>query len=186
MVKDVRIQFMQHSEFFMQTSFHVTTVCRTLFYSNQTCFIETDVSPDTCISLEWFGPTVTKLCSGHGIPDAAYDDDDDTAYAATADESNPYMSPFQAWQKLEYGMHISGFNRVVCIFFAYWYIKSMASQETTKQLISAFKLSNKLYLTTLIIADLYCLSIIWWIQCIREILDFKIHEIYSEKKNTWK
>ena len=39
---------------------------------------------------------MTKLCSGHGNPDA----DDDTAEAgATADESNPYMSPFQATQK---------------------------------------------------------------------------------------
>ena len=42
---------------------------------------------DICIpSLEWFGPTVTKLCSGQGNPDA------DDADAATADESNPYMS----------------------------------------------------------------------------------------------
>ena len=47
---------------------------------------------ETCIpSLEWFGPTVTKLCSGQGNPD--------TADAATADESNPYMSPFKATQK---------------------------------------------------------------------------------------
>ena len=46
--------------------------------------------------MEWFGPKVTKLCSGQGNPDA---DDDDTADDdATADESNPYMSPFQAKQ----------------------------------------------------------------------------------------
>ena len=41
--------------------------------------------------LEWSGPTVKKLCSGQGNPDV----DDD----ATADESNPYLSPFQATQK---------------------------------------------------------------------------------------
>ena len=34
-----------------------------------------------------FGPTVTKLCSGQGNPDADADAD-------TADQSNPYMSPF--------------------------------------------------------------------------------------------
>ena len=57
-----------------------------------TCFIETDVSPDTCIpSLEWFGPTKTKLCSGQRNPDADYD-------AADADKRNPYMLPFQATQ----------------------------------------------------------------------------------------
>ena len=51
---------------------------------------------ETCIpSLEWFGPTVTKLCSGQGNPDA----DADTADAVTADRSNPYMSPLQATQK---------------------------------------------------------------------------------------
>ena len=37
-----------------------------------------------------FGPTVTKLCSGQGNPD------DD----ATANKSNPYMSPFQATQSV--------------------------------------------------------------------------------------
>ena len=41
-------------------------------------------------SLEWLGPTVTKLCSVQGNLDAD---------AATADESNPYMLPFQATQK---------------------------------------------------------------------------------------
>ena len=46
---------------------------------------------ETCIpSLEWFGPIVTKLCSRQGNPDTADNDDD-----ATADENNPYMSPFQ-------------------------------------------------------------------------------------------
>ena len=39
---------------------------------------------------------MTKLCSVQGNPDA-----DDADAAATADESNPYMSPFQATQKLE-------------------------------------------------------------------------------------
>ena len=45
-------------------------------------------------SLELFGPTVTKLCSGQGNPDADDDDNgdyDNGADAATADESNPYM-----------------------------------------------------------------------------------------------
>ena len=44
---------------------------------------------------------MTKLCSGQGSPDADDDDDtaDDAADAATADKSNPYMSPFQATQK---------------------------------------------------------------------------------------
>ena len=41
---------------------------------------------------------MTKLCSGQGNPDA--DDDDDTA---AANESNPYMLPFQATQKLYLG-----------------------------------------------------------------------------------
>ena len=36
---------------------------------------------------------MTKLCSGQENPDAAADDD-------TADESNPYMLPFQATQNL--------------------------------------------------------------------------------------
>ena len=55
---------------------------------------------ETCIpSLEWFGPTVTKLCSVQGNPDAADDDN-------TADESNHYMSPFQAKQKLFCGLKI--------------------------------------------------------------------------------
>ena len=49
-------------------------------------------------SLEWFGPTVAKLCSGQWNPDAAADDDD-AADAATADKSNPYISTFQATQK---------------------------------------------------------------------------------------
>ena len=50
---------------------------------------------ETCIpSLEWFGPTVTNLCSVQGNPDA----DDDNTDADTADESNPYM--LQATQKL--------------------------------------------------------------------------------------
>ena len=39
------------------------------------------------------------LCSEQGNPDAADNNDDDAADAATADESNPYMSPFQATQK---------------------------------------------------------------------------------------
>ena len=61
------------------------------------------MSPDTAWetyipSLELFGTTVTKLCSGQGNPDAAAADDTDDD-AATADESNPYMSPFQATQK---------------------------------------------------------------------------------------
>ena len=45
---------------------------------------------------------MTKLCSGQGNLDAATADDydDDTAYAATADENNPYMSPSQATEKL--------------------------------------------------------------------------------------
>ena len=53
---------------------------------------------ETCIpSLEWIGHTVTKICAGEGNLDAASDDDDyDTADAVTADESNPYMSLFQA------------------------------------------------------------------------------------------
>ena len=49
---------------------------------------------------------MTKLCSGQGNSEAAAAaaaDDDDTADdatdAATADESNPFMSPFQATQK---------------------------------------------------------------------------------------
>ena len=53
--------------------------------------------PETCIpSLESFGPTVIKLHSGQGNPDAAAYD---TADAATADESNPCMLPSQATQK---------------------------------------------------------------------------------------
>ena len=51
-------------------------------------------SIETCIpSLEWFGSTVTKLCSGQENLDAAADDTDDDA---AADKSNPYMLPFQA------------------------------------------------------------------------------------------
>ena len=42
-----------------------------------------------CIpSLEWFGPTETKLCTRQGNPDTA------------ANNSNPCMSPFQATQKV--------------------------------------------------------------------------------------
>ena len=49
---------------------------------------------ETCIpSLEWFGPTVTKLCSGQGNPDADDDDTADDTATDAADESNPYMSP---------------------------------------------------------------------------------------------
>ena len=40
---------------------------------------------------------MTKLCSGQGNPDA--DTDEVASDAATADESNPCMSPFQAAQK---------------------------------------------------------------------------------------
>ena len=46
---------------------------------------------------------MTKLCSGQGNPAAAAatkDDDTNAADANTANESNPYMSPFQATQKL--------------------------------------------------------------------------------------
>ena len=42
---------------------------------------------------------MTKLCSGQGDLDAAADEDDNAADATTVDESNPYMSPFQATQK---------------------------------------------------------------------------------------
>jgi len=40
--------------------------------------------------VELFGPLMTKLCSGQGIRDDA----------AAADQSNPYMSPSQATQKV--------------------------------------------------------------------------------------
>ena len=64
---------------------HVTITLEILFHWNR-CVVWHCI--ETCIpSLEWFGPTVTKLCSGQRNPD-------DT------DESNPYMSPFQATQKL--------------------------------------------------------------------------------------
>ena len=45
---------------------------------------------------------MTKLCSVQGNLDADDNDDiaNDAADAATTDESNPYMSPFQATQKL--------------------------------------------------------------------------------------
>ena len=47
---------------------------------------------ETCIiSLESFEPMVTKLCFGHGKRDT-----DDAA-----DQSNTYMSPFQATQQQE-------------------------------------------------------------------------------------
>ena len=58
---------------------------------------------------------MTKLCSGQGNLDAAATDTAEAATndttdaatdAATADESNPYMSPFQATQKLEYPLFI--------------------------------------------------------------------------------
>ena len=42
---------------------------------------------------------MTKLCFGQGNPDADDNKDDDAADAATANESNPYMSPFQVTQK---------------------------------------------------------------------------------------
>ena len=57
---------------------------------------------ETCISsLEWFGPTVTKLCSGKGNPDAD----------AAADESSPYMAPFQATQKQLHIFSMTGIKR---------------------------------------------------------------------------
>ena len=56
---------------------------------------------ETCIqSLEWFGPTVTKLCSGQGNPDA---EAATTATTTTTDKSNPYM--FQAAQKCKTEQH---------------------------------------------------------------------------------
>ena len=52
--------------------------------------------PESCIpTLESFEPMVTKLRFGQGNPDA----DTDAAAAATADDSNPYMSHCQATQK---------------------------------------------------------------------------------------
>ena len=44
------------------------------------------------MDLQW-----QSSCSVQGNPDAAADDTDDDD--ATTDESNPYMSPFQATQK---------------------------------------------------------------------------------------
>ena len=69
---------------------------------------------ETCIpSLEGFGPTVTKLCSGQGNPDAATADD-------TAEESNPYMSPFQKMTCIIFiiqSIHTSSFIKKFQIFF---------------------------------------------------------------------
>jgi len=53
---------------------------------------------EACIpSLESFGPMMTKLCSGQGKRDDA-DTDADADADDAADQSNTYMSPFQATQ----------------------------------------------------------------------------------------
>ena len=58
---------------------------------------------------------MTKLCSGQGNPD----DDDTTDDTVTADESNPYMSPFQVTQKWPINCIKPGINNIstLCLNF---------------------------------------------------------------------
>jgi len=61
------------------------------------CAVHFESLQEACIPcLESFGPMMTKLRSGQGKRDDAEDD----AADAAADQSNPYVSPSQATQKL--------------------------------------------------------------------------------------